>query len=99
MEKRWHSNRRGKWGISLLEAVPISLFVLGLFYYWFAVANRYVIFLYGHTAHGIPQTQPFDIGLQLLVVGVGAGLAIGVSPLRRRLPPRLAPKHSGIPGA
>ena len=56
MEKRWHSNRRGKWGISLLEAVPISLFVLGLFYYWFAVANRYVIFLYGHTAHGIPQT-------------------------------------------
>jgi hypothetical protein len=41
----------------------------------------------------------FHIGLQLLVVGVGAGLAIGVSPLRRRLPPRLAPKHSDGPGA
>jgi hypothetical protein len=34
--------------------------VLGLFYYWFAVADRYVIFLYGHTAPGIPPAQPFD---------------------------------------
>jgi hypothetical protein len=29
--------------------------VLGLFYYWFAIANRYVIFLYGHLGAG-----PFD---------------------------------------
>ena len=41
-------------------AFPISLFVLGLFYYWFAIADRYAIFLYGHTATGIPLTQPFD---------------------------------------
>ncbi len=41
-------------------ALPISLFILGAFYYWFAVANRYVVFLYGHIAKGIPRTEPFD---------------------------------------
>ena len=40
---------------ALLHAVPISLFVLGLFYYWFDVADRYAIFLYGHLG-----ATPFD---------------------------------------
>jgi hypothetical protein len=48
------------WGPALAAAVPISLFVLGLFIYWFAVADRYAIFLYGHNAPGIPLAQPFD---------------------------------------
>jgi hypothetical protein len=48
------------WGPALAAAVPISLFVLGLFTYWFAIADRYAIFLYGHSAPGIPLTQPFD---------------------------------------
>jgi hypothetical protein len=34
--------------------------VLGLFYYWFGVADRYRVFLYGHTTTGIPPAQPFD---------------------------------------
>ncbi|MCL4302193.1 MAG: hypothetical protein KJ077_41280 [Anaerolineae bacterium] len=38
----------------------ISVFILGLFYYWYALANRYIIFLYEHTAAGIPPAQPFD---------------------------------------
>jgi hypothetical protein len=46
--------------MALLGAVPISLFVLGLFCYWFGVADRYAIFLYGHVAPGIPGAQPFD---------------------------------------
>lgn len=50
-----HDNRR-----ALLEAALISLLVLALFYYWFAVADRYIVFLYGHTAPGIPLTEPFD---------------------------------------
>ena len=33
---------------ALLHAIPISLSVLGLFYYWFAIADRYIVFLYGH---------------------------------------------------
>lgn len=41
-------------------AVPISLLILALFYYWYAVADRYAIFLYGHQAPGIPLTTPFD---------------------------------------
>lgn len=44
-----------EWKPALLHAVPISLFILGLFYYWFAVADRYVIFLYEHLG-----ATPFD---------------------------------------
>lgn len=45
---------------ALVDAALISLFVLAVFNYWFAAADRYIIFLYGHTAPGIPLTQPFD---------------------------------------
>lgn len=44
-----------KWKPALLHATPISLFTLGLFYYWFALANRHIIFLYGHLG-----ATPFD---------------------------------------
>lgn len=40
---------------SLLHAVPISAFILGLFYYWFAIADRYAVFLYEHLG-----ATPFD---------------------------------------
>lgn len=48
------------WRLPLLEAMFISIFILGLFYYWYGLANRYIVFLYGHTAVGIPHAQPFD---------------------------------------
>ncbi len=48
------------WGPALAAAVPIVLFVLGLFYHWFAIADRYAIFLYGHVAPNILLAQPFD---------------------------------------
>lgn len=44
---------------ALPEAAAVSLLVLGLFYYWFGVADRYVIFLYGHVAEGLPPAEPF----------------------------------------
>jgi hypothetical protein len=43
------------WKLAFFYAVPISLSVLGLFYYWYAVADRYAIFLYGHLG-----ATPFD---------------------------------------
>lgn len=49
-----------RWRQSLLEALSITSLVLGLFIYWFGIANRHVIFLYGHVAVNLPQTQPFD---------------------------------------
>jgi hypothetical protein len=52
------NTRQGKQLIG--EAGIISLFILALFYYWFGIANRHVIFLYGHTAVGIPNSEPFD---------------------------------------
>ena len=48
------------WRPVLIAAAPISLFVLGILYHWFAIADRYAIFLYGHSAPGIPLAQPFD---------------------------------------
>ncbi len=47
-------------GRALAEAGVISAFVLALFYYWFGVANRHIIFLYEHTTVNIPRAQPFD---------------------------------------
>ncbi len=60
MTERSDRAERGDWGLALLAAAPVFLFVSGLFYYWFAVANRYEVFLYGHAATGIPGAQPFD---------------------------------------
>ncbi len=56
MRNSWNTN----WHLPLLEAIVISIFILGLFYYWYGLANRYNVFLYGHTAVGIPSAQPFD---------------------------------------
>jgi hypothetical protein len=44
----------------LREALVISVFIPGLFYYWYGLADRYSVFLYGHIAAGIPPAQPFD---------------------------------------
>ena len=60
METRGRITVDEGWGPALAAAVPIVLFVLGLFYHWFAIADRYAIFLYGHNAPGIPLAQPFD---------------------------------------
>jgi hypothetical protein len=47
--------RSSGWGGAALYAGPVALGVLSLFTYWFAVADRYAIFLYGHQG-----TTPFD---------------------------------------
>jgi hypothetical protein len=54
------NSRYANWRLPLLEATVISVFILWLFYYWYGLANRYAIFLYGHTAANIPPAQPFD---------------------------------------
>lgn len=55
------SVRCAAWRRPLVEAAFISVFILGLFYYWYALADRYAVFLYGHVASpGDPQAQPFD---------------------------------------
>lgn len=54
------NTRHIQWRLALLEAVCISSVILGLYYYWFGLANRHIIFLYKHTPVGIPSAQPFD---------------------------------------
>jgi hypothetical protein len=45
----------------LLYALPIAIFVLCLFYYWFAIADRYFVFLYEHDmGPRYPDTSPFS---------------------------------------
>lgn len=64
------------WKSVLLHAVLISSLILGLFYYWFAVANRYVIFLYGHLG-----ATPFDEmtrGRYWMAGLVASGIVMGI---------------------
>lgn len=49
------ARERAAWHGAISHAIPISLFVLLTLFYWFAVANRYIIFLYDHLG-----SQPFD---------------------------------------
>ena len=37
-----------RWKEALIQAVLISLSVIYVYYYWFAIVDRYVVFLYGH---------------------------------------------------
>lgn len=48
-------DRPTSWKAALVHSAPVSLFVLALFSYWFGIADRYAIFLYGHLGAG-----PFD---------------------------------------
>jgi hypothetical protein len=51
----------GVWGLAGAFAAPISLFVLAVFFYWFAIADRYRIFLYYHDmGRFVPDTSPFS---------------------------------------
>jgi hypothetical protein len=47
------------WGVELLFAVPIVALVITLFYTWFAVRDRYLIFLYDHVMGPAFDTTPF----------------------------------------
>lgn len=46
---------RQGWSRAALHGVPIAVFVLGLYLYWFGVADRYAVFLYEHLG-----ATPFD---------------------------------------
>jgi hypothetical protein len=49
------------WSLTLVHALPIALLVLALDYYWFAVADRYIVFLYHHDMGPLyPDTSPFS---------------------------------------
>ncbi len=43
------------WMKAALAALPMCAFILGRFFYWFAIADRYAIFLYNHL-----RAIPFD---------------------------------------
>lgn len=46
---------------SLLHGLPVASLVIGLLYYWFAIADRYIVFLYYHDMGPlVPDTSPFS---------------------------------------
>lgn len=52
---------RNSLGRSLVFGLPVAALVLALLYYWFAVANRYIVFLYNHDMGPlVPDTSPFS---------------------------------------
>lgn len=55
------SQARASWARAALYAAPIVVLLLALFYDWFAVADRYIIFLYYHDMGAtVPDTSPFS---------------------------------------
>jgi len=49
------------WRSALFHAVPIVASVAGLLYYWFAIADRHMVFLYYHDMGAVvPDTSPFS---------------------------------------
>ncbi|RME99872.1 MAG: hypothetical protein D6768_14130 [Chloroflexi bacterium] len=76
---------------ALWHALPVLLLVFGLYAVWFAVANRYIIFLYHHEmGPKFPDTSPFSAvtagrywmaglvaGGPVLVLNVSANLLLG----------------------
>ena len=55
------SESRVPWGRALLFGTGAALLILILFGYWFALADRYVIFLYYHDMGPlVPDTTPFS---------------------------------------
>lgn len=46
---------------SVLHGLPVATLVIALIYYWFAVADRYIVFLYNHDMGSVvPDTSPFS---------------------------------------
>lgn len=48
METKAPAPAASLWKLALWHAIPVVLLIVALFYRWFAVANRFIIFLYGH---------------------------------------------------
>jgi hypothetical protein len=71
--------RRKSWRSGLFFALPIMVVVLGLFYFWFAIADRYVVFLYEHDMGSVvADTSPFSnvTGSRYWMAGLVAGGAV-----------------------
>jgi hypothetical protein len=50
------------WWHAFWHAAPLTAWVLGLLHHWFAVADRYVVFLYNHDMGPLyPDTSPFSV--------------------------------------
>ncbi len=67
----WH-----RWKTAWAHAVLISLFEIGLFYYWFGVADRYAVFLYGHYGAGPFAAATLSRYLMTGLVASGAVLVV-----------------------
>ena len=49
------------WPAAILHGLPAAASILGLFAYWYAVADRYTVFLYNHDMGPLyPDTSPFS---------------------------------------
>lgn len=49
------------WRAAVLHALPAAMLILAAFTYWFAIADRYIVFLYNHDMGPLhPDTSPFS---------------------------------------
>jgi hypothetical protein len=85
--------------LALLYALLVTALVLYLFYYWFAITDRYFVFLYYHDmGPRYPDTSPFSVVTSsrywmagLVASGAVMVLYVGVNWLLGRLRPNYQP--------
>ena len=69
-----YTERFIEWHVAILHALLISVGVAGLFFYWFAVADRYAIFLYNHLNAG--PFDPITVSRYLMAGPVASGFVL-----------------------
>lgn len=75
------------WKHALAHACGVVIVVMSLFYYWFAISDRYAIFLYDHLGAG--PFDPFTVGRYLMTGLVASGVVLALYALSQWLIGRL----------
>ena len=88
-----HASRFVEWRLALSHALPIGARVVGLFYFWFAVADRYAIFFYDHLGAG--PFDPITVSRYLMAGPVAGGFVLVIYVLVGWTAGRLAVQRGG----
>ena len=95
------SGKQAGWRVAAIHAIGASALVAGLYTYWFAVADRYIVFLYYHDmGPRAPDTSPFSAvtSSRYWMAGLVAGGAMmGVYVTANWLAGRLAASYAPPP--
>lgn len=73
-----NQKHRNFWWLALAHALPTTAGMLALLYYWFAIADRTIVFLYDHDIGPSLDASPFSAltASRYWMAGLVAGAAV-----------------------